>query len=48
MIPLVVLSPAAVGAPLPTLAAVGLAVLAGLLGNVGIQLLARAYAAAEA
>ena len=48
MIPLVVLSPAAVGAPLPTLGAVGLAVLAGLLGNVGNQLLARAYAAAEA
>jgi len=48
VIPMVVLSPAAVGAPLPTAWALGLAVLAGLLGNVGIQLLARAYAAAEA
>jgi len=48
VIPLVVLSPAAVGAPLPTAWSLGLAVLAGLLGNVGIQLLARAYAAAEA
>ena len=44
----VLLSPAAAGAPLPTASALGLAVLAGLLGNLGIQLLARAYAAAEA
>ena len=42
------LSPSAVGAPLPTWWALGVAVLAGLLGNLGIQLLARAYAAAEA
>jgi S-adenosylmethionine uptake transporter len=48
VIPMVVLSPAALDAPLPTAWALGLAVLAGLLGNVGIQLLARAYAAAEA
>ena len=48
VIPMVLLSPAAVGAPLPTWAALGLAALAGLLGNVGIQLLARAYADAEA
>lgn len=48
VIPMVLLSPAAVGAPLPTASALGLAALAGLLGNLGIQLLARAYAAAEA
>ncbi len=48
VIPMVLLSPAAAGAPLPTASALGLAVLAGLLGNLGIQLLARAYAAAEA
>jgi S-adenosylmethionine uptake transporter len=33
---------------LPSWWALGLAVLAGLLGNLGIQLLARAYAGAEA
>ena len=48
VIPMVLLSPAAVGAPWPSWWALGLAVLAGLLGNVGIQLLARAYAGAEA
>jgi len=48
VIPMVLLSPSAVGAPLPTWWALGVAVLAGLLGNLGIQLLARAYAAAEA
>jgi S-adenosylmethionine uptake transporter len=48
VIPMVLLSPAAVGAPPPTWWALGLAVLAGLLGNLGIQLLARAYAGAEA
>jgi S-adenosylmethionine uptake transporter len=48
VIPMILLSPAAVGAPLPTWEAVGLAMLAGLLGNLGIQLLARAYASAEA
>lgn len=48
VIPMVLLSPAAVGAPVPTGEALGLAVLAGLLGNLGIQLLARAYASAEA
>jgi S-adenosylmethionine uptake transporter len=48
VIPMVLLSPAALDAPLPTAWALGLAALAGLLGNLGIQLLARAYAAAEA
>ena len=48
VIPMVLLSPAAIGAPLPSWWALGLAVLAGLLGNLGIQLLARAYAGAEA
>lgn len=48
VIPMVLLSPAAIDAPLPTAGALGLAALAGLLGNLGIQLLARAYAAAEA
>jgi len=48
VIPMVLLSPAAIDAPLPTAWALGLAALAGLLGNIGIQLLARAYAAAEA
>lgn len=48
VIPMVLLSPAAVGASLPTWGALSLAVLAGLLGNLGIQLLARAYASAEA
>jgi S-adenosylmethionine uptake transporter len=45
---MVLLSPAAIDAPLPTASALGLAALAGLLGNLGIQLLARAYASAEA
>ena len=48
VIPMVLLSPAAIGAPMPTAWALALAVLAGLLGNLGIQLLARAYAGAEA
>ena len=48
VIPMVLLSPSAIDAPLPTASAWGLAALAGLLGNVGIQLLTRAYAAAEA
>jgi S-adenosylmethionine uptake transporter len=48
VIPMVLLSPAAVGAPLPTAWALALAVLAGFLGNLGVQLLARAYASAEA
>jgi S-adenosylmethionine uptake transporter len=48
VIPMVLLSPAAVGAPLSTASAWALAVLAGFLGNLGVQLLARAYASAEA
>ena len=47
-IPMLLLAPAAIGAPLPTASAWGLAILAGVLGNLGIQLLARAYAEAEA
>jgi S-adenosylmethionine uptake transporter len=47
-IPMALLSPAAIDAPLPMASAWGLAALAGLLGNLGIQLLTRAYAAAEA
>ncbi len=47
-IPMVLLMPAGVNAPVPTWGALGLAALAGLLGNLGIQLLARAYASAEA
>ncbi len=48
LFPMLLLSPAAIGAPLPTWEALGLAAMAGLLGNLGIQLLARAYAGAEA
>ena len=46
-IPMLLLSPAAIGAPLPTWEALGFAAIAGLFGNLGIQLLARAYAGAE-
>jgi S-adenosylmethionine uptake transporter len=48
LIPMVLLIPAGVNAPVPTWGAVSLAALAGLLGNLGIQLLSRAYASAEA
>lgn len=48
VVPLLLLSPAAIGAPLPTWEAVGLCIAAGVFGNLGIQLLARAYAGAEA
>jgi len=47
-IPMLLLMPAGVNAPLPSWGALGLAALAGLLGNLGVQLLARAYANAEA
>jgi len=47
LFPMLLMSPAAIGAPLPTWEALGLAALAGLFGNLGIQLLARAYAGAE-
>ena len=47
-IPMLLLIPAGVNAPVPTWSALGLAALAGLLGNLGIQLLSRAYARAEA
>jgi S-adenosylmethionine uptake transporter len=48
VIPMVLSIPAGVNAPIPTWGALGLAALAGLLGNVGVQLLSRAYAHAEA
>ena len=47
-IPMLLLIPAGVNAPVPTWGALGLAALAGLFGNLGIQLLSRAYASAEA
>ncbi len=47
-VPLLLLMPVAVNAPLPGLALAGWLLLAGVLGNFGIQLLARAYARAEA
>ena len=48
VIPMLLLAPAAIDAPMPSASAWGLAILAGVLGNLGIQLLARAYAEAEA
>ena len=48
VVPMLVLSPAAIGAPLPDLATLGWFVLLGLIGNVGMQLLSRAYARIEA
>ena len=47
-IPMLLCSPFAIGAPLPDWSSVGWLALAGLFGNLGIQLLARAYARAEA
>jgi S-adenosylmethionine uptake transporter len=47
-VPMLVLSPAAIGAPVPDFATLGWFVLLGLLGNVGMQLLSRAYARIEA
>ena len=47
-VPLVLLMPVGIGAPPPGWALAGWLLLAGVLGNVGVQLLARAYAKAEA
>lgn len=48
LIPMVVLAPAAIGEAAPSWELAGWLALAGLLGNIGIQLLARAYAQVEA
>lgn len=48
LVPMLVLSPVAIGADPPTWELALWLVLAGLFGNLGIQLLARAYAQAEA
>ena len=48
LVPMLVLSPAAIGAPLPDLPTLGWFVILGLIGNVGMQFLSRAYARIEA
>jgi S-adenosylmethionine uptake transporter len=48
LVPMLVLSPAAIGAPLPDLPTLGWFVILGLIGNVGMQFLSRAYARLEA
>ena len=48
VIPMLILSPAAIGAPLPDLPLIGWFMLLGLIGNVGMQLLTRAYTHIEA
>jgi S-adenosylmethionine uptake transporter len=48
VVPMIVLSPVAVGAPAPGLVTIGWFVLLGALGNIGMQLLSRAYARIEA
>ena len=47
-VPMLVLSPVAIGQPLPDAATLGWFALLGLIGNVGMQLLTRAYALIEA
>ncbi len=47
-IPMLLLSPLAIGQPLPDLATFGWFVALGLIGNIGMQFLARAYARLEA
>lgn len=47
VVPLLLLAPFAIGEPLPGPAAIGWFAVAGLFGNLGIQLLARAYAEVE-
>lgn len=47
-VPMLVLSPAAIGAPMPDWPLIGWFVLLGLIGNIGMQLLSRAYARIEA
>nr|WP_310523301.1 DMT family transporter [Polymorphobacter sp.] len=48
VVPMIILSPAAIGAPLPDLPLIGWFVLLGLIGNIGMQLLSRAYTHIEA
>lgn len=48
VVPMLVLSPVAIGAAAPDLPTLGWFVLLGLIGNVGMQLLSRAYARIEA
>lgn len=48
VVPMVVLSPAAIGAPVPGLELIAWFALLGLIGNIGMQLLSRAYAHIEA
>ncbi|GGE00951.1 DMT transporter permease [Polymorphobacter glacialis] len=47
-IPMLVLSPVAIGAPLPDIPLLGWFMLLGLIGNIGMQFLSRAYAHIEA
>jgi S-adenosylmethionine uptake transporter len=47
-VPMLVLSPIAIGADMPGLRAVGWLLLMGLVGNIGVQLISRAYARIEA
>ncbi|MFZ4689681.1 MAG: DMT family transporter [Polymorphobacter sp.] len=48
LVPMLVLSPVAIGAVMPDLPTLGWFVLLGLIGNIGMQLLSRAYARIEA
>ncbi len=48
LVPAILLSPLAIGQAMPDAGTIGWFVVLGLLGNIGIQLIARAYAAAEA
>ena len=48
LVPLLFLAPFAIGAPLPDLPSLGWIAVLGLVGNIGIQLLSRAYAHVEA
>lgn len=47
-VPMLVLSPIAIGATLPALPVIGWLVMMGLVGNIGVQLISRAYARIEA
>ena len=48
LIPMIILSPVAIGAAPPDLPTIGWFMLLGLIGNIGMQLLSRAYAKIEA
>jgi S-adenosylmethionine uptake transporter len=48
LVPMLILSPVAIGAARPDLPTIGWFVLLGLIGNIGMQLLSRAYARIEA